>query len=134
MVADFKEKRNRGFSWNKLLLQAAGILFLLTTLFLILSDYRIYQKKKDLAWQVDSYQKQIEAIKKSSQDLKNKIANSDNIDYLEKLAYEQLDRQKPGEKQVIFITPPKKPVEAPQPQNFWTSWLAGAWNWIKNRF
>jgi cell division protein FtsB len=134
MIADFSKKRNREFSGRKLLLQAAGILFLLTSLFLIFADYKIYQKKKDLALQVESYQKQIEAIKKSNQDLKDKIANSDNIDYLEKLAYEQLDRQKPGEKQVIFITPQEKPKEEARPESFWTSWFSQTWSWIKNRF
>lgn len=134
MIADFSKKRNREFSGKKFLWKAAGILFVLIALFLIFTDYKMYQRKKDLALQVESYQKQIDAIKKSSQDLKDKIANSDNIDYLEKLAYEQLDRQKPGEKQVIFITPQEKPKEEARPESFWTSWFSGIWSWIKNRF
>ena len=134
MVANFAKKWNREFFNTQLLFKAVGIIFIIIIVVLIILDFRIYQKKKGLASQISSYQKQIEDIKKSSQTLKDEIANSDNADYLEKLAYEQLGQQKPGEKEFIFINPPEKSQEKIlPPENFWSSLdarVSQSWNWL----
>jgi cell division protein FtsB len=135
---DFNKKANREFFNNKLLFKTVGILFIAGILVLILADFKIYQKKKELALEVAAYQKQIADIKNSNQTLKDEIANQDNKDYLEKIAYEQ-GMVKAGEKEIIYYkVSPEKPKEAAKPQNFWdvkvwTGWLSGAWNWIKSR-
>ena len=139
MVADFNKKQKTSLPSNKIAFQAAGVIFLIIIVALFVADIKIYQKKKELALQIENYKKQIEDIKKSSQTLKDEIANSNNQDYIEKIAYEQLGEQKPGENEVIFITPPKKADVAVQPENFWSTkawsaWFSGAWQWIKNRF
>lgn len=134
MVADFEKRGNREFFNDKLLFKAVGIAFLLIIAFLIFEDIKIYQKKRELTAQISAYQKQIAEIKKSSENIKDEIANSDNIDYLEKLAYEQLNEQKPGEKEIVFITPEEKQKQNPAPKSFWdnlTGWLSQSWNWIK---
>ena len=137
---DFHKKANREFFNNKLLFKTVGIIFLAVISILAIGDFKIYQKKQELASQINNYQKQIEDIKKSSQNLKDEIANSDNVDYLEKIAYEQLGEQKPGEKEVIFITPQEKTktISNTKPQNFWDirlwpGWLANEFNWIKSK-
>ena len=87
--------------------------------------------------QVENFEKQIEDMEKSSQTLKNEIANADNIDYLEKIAYEQLGQQKPGEKEIIFIMPEEKIQTLEEKQGFWnnfSSWLSSVREWIKNIF
>jgi cell division protein FtsB len=138
MVANFAKKWNRDFFNTQLLFKVVGIIFIVIIVVLIILDFRIYQKKKGLASQISSYQKQIEDIKKSSQTLKEEITNSDNTDYLEKLAYEQLGQQKPGEKEFIFINPPEKtsPKVAPA-ESFWsvfTAIISQSWNWLKSKF
>ena len=136
MVADFNKKANREFFNQNLLFKAVAVIFLIVVVVLIVSDVRIYQKKKQLMAQISNYQKQIADIKKSSQTLKNEIANADDKDYLEKLAYEQLGRQKPGEKEVIFIAPKETPKPAAISQNFWENfagWLSQSWGWIKSK-
>jgi len=137
MVADFNKKQKGDFFNEKLLLKTAGIVFLAVIGFLIFKDYKIYQKKQELSAQITSYQKQIEDLKRNSQTLKEQIANSENTDYLEKVAYEELGVQKPGEKQVIFIAPKNKPAALHKSEDFlqsWTAWFSGAWQWIKNKF
>jgi len=139
MVADFSRKKKSDFFNKNLLAKTMGVVFLIVSVFLIFSDVRIYQKKKELSSQVAYYQKRIEEIKKSSQALKDEIANSSNKDYLEKLAYEQLGEQKPGEKEIIFITPMQTPKPAAEVKSFWDikSWpnrLSEAWQWIKSKF
>lgn len=137
MVSDFDKKENRGFFNKKFLLKTVGIMFLIAIFFLIVADVKIYQKKQQLISQINNYKKQIEDIKKSSQTLEDEIANSNNQDYLEKLAYEQLGEQKPGEKEVIFVMPEEKLKQDATPQSFWNNFssrLSGAWNWIKSIF
>ena len=128
---DFDKKGNRDFFTKKLLFKTLGVLFLAGILFLVVEDVKIYQKKKQLSAQVENYEKQIESIKKSSQTLKDEIANSDNVDYLEKLGYEQLDQTRPGETEYMFINPPGKAKDASNTEN---SWFGNVWQWIKNRF
>jgi len=139
MVADFAKKQKGQFFSNKALFKTFGIIFLLVIFALLVADFKIYQKKKELLSQISAYQKQIEDIEKSSQTLKDEITNADNPDYLEKIAYEQLGQQKPGEKQIIFVMPEDKPKEAPKQQNFWdikswTGWLTNGFDWLKSKF
>ena len=139
MVADFAKKQKGKFFNNQFLFKISGILFLVIIFSLLLTDFRIYQKKRELVSQISIYKKQIEDIKKSSQTLKDEIANADNVDYLERIAYEQLGQQKPGEQEVIFIMPEGKAGEAPKQQNFWDIklWLGKlgqSWSWLKSNF
>lgn len=140
MVADFNKKRNREFFNNKLLFKTVGVLFLIGILVLILADFKIYQKKRALTAQINTYQKQIETLEKSSQTLKDEIANSDNTDYLEKIAYEQLGQARSGETVYSFISSSEKPkTSQPPSQNFWdvklwSGWLANSFNWLKSQF
>jgi len=129
MVADFNKKQKREFFTEELLFKTLGIAFLILVAFLIFWDYKIYNKKRELTAQVESYKKQIKDIENSSQTLKEQIANSDNKDYLEKIAYEQLGQQKPGEKEVIFIAPEKKAPAIIKQQNFWSNFSA----WLKSK-
>ena len=137
MVSNFSKNGNKDFFNRELLFKTIGVALLLIVLFFIFQDYKIYQKKRLLTAQINNYKRQIEEIKKSSQNLKEEIANADNIDYLEKLAYEQLNEQRPGEKEVIFIAPQQKEEQPVEEQNFWSNfsgWLSGSLNWIKNKF
>jgi cell division protein FtsB len=125
MVANYK---------NKAIFKAAGIAFLVVIGMLMLADFRMYQKKRELVLQVENYKKRIEDVKESNKKLKNEIENSDNTDYLEKIAYEQLGQQRPGEKQIIFIEPEKKVEDKVQNNASWTGWLSGFMDWIKSKF
>lgn len=136
---DFQKKANREFFNSQLLFKTVGVIFLLIIFILVVSDFKIYQKKRELTAQITIYQKQIADIKKSSQNLKDEITNSDNPDYLEKIAYEQLGEQKPGETEYIFVQSPKKADTVSSPQNFWSAkswfgWIPDTINWIKTKF
>ena len=138
MIADFNKKQKMANSENKIAFQIAGVLFIIIIITLAIGNLKMYQRKKDLISQIDSYKKQIEEIEKSSKDLKNSITNSDNQDYIEKIAYEQLGEQKPGEKEVIFVAPQKKTEVSPASQNFWDfkywfGWISQPWAWIKSK-
>ncbi len=116
----------------------AGIVFLIVAAALIFVDFKIYQKKTAYLSQIDYYQKQIQEIEAENEKLKQGIENSDDINYIEKVAREELDMQKPGEKVVGFVMPEQK-TQAQAPKDFWISnflgsWLSGVWQWLKNKF
>ena len=136
---DLRKKGKRSFFNKDLLYKTVGIIFILGILVLAVGDMRIYQKKQELTDQVSLYQKKIEDIKKSSQALKDEIANSNNVDYLEKLGYEQFDRTRPGETEYMFVGAIKKIQDVPKTNNQWSikymsGWFVNAWQWIKSKF
>lgn len=134
MIANLFKKKKREFSKNHFFIKIGGILLLIVVAGLLFADFKIYQKKKELLSQVLTYENQIAQIKKRNEALKEGIANSSNSDYIEKVAREELDMQKPGEKVVGFIMPKQKPEQAQTKDNSWLGWLSGAWGWIKSKF
>jgi cell division protein FtsB len=133
MIAGFNKKQKSEFFGGKLMFQIAGVFLLIIVVALVFANLKMFQKKQGLDSQIITYQKKIEDIKKSSETLKKEIANSDNVDYLEKLAYEQ-GMTKTGEKEVIFITPKEKTEAVAKDKNTWPDWLKQSWNWIKSKF
>lgn len=136
---DFSKKQKSSPFGNKIFLKIAGVLFLIAAAVLIFADFKLNQKKKELLGQIASYKSQIEAIEKRNMELKEGVARADDPNYIEKVAREELDMQKEGEKVVAFVMPEKKPVEEKPQQNFWSSnflpgWLSQSWNWIKSKF
>jgi len=136
MVANFNKKQKEEVSAKNVAFQMAGVLFLIIIVVLIFSDIKMYQKKRELVLQINNYKKQIEDIKKSSQTIRANIENQNNTDYIEKIAYEQLGEQKPGEQEVIFVAPQNKDLASKKPIGFWnnfTNWFAGFFSWIKSK-
>lgn len=139
---DFNRKQKSNFFSNKLLLKAGGVLFLIIAVVLIYADFKIYQKKQELTAQLNNYKKQIEEIQKRNETLKDEIINSDNPEYIEKIARDQENLQKPGEKVVSFIMPGQQENQenkSEKKENFWSrtswlGWLSQPWNWIKSKF
>jgi cell division protein FtsB len=134
MVSDFNKKRNREFSKNQFLFQLGVVLFLAVAVVLVIVNVKIYNRKKDLQAQVAFYESQVAEIETNIQSLKKDIDNSDNPDYLEKIAYEQLGKQKPGEQSIIFIEPEEKIEEKIEETIFLPAWISGVFNWIKEKF
>jgi cell division protein FtsB len=135
MVSDFTKKRNKEGFKTSFMFQIGCVLFVAIIVFLFIINLRMYEKRKKLASQVNFYESQIENIEKDIQNIKKDIDNADDIDYLEKIAYEQLGKQKPGEQSIIFITPEQEEKEINEQHNFlMPAWLSNAWSWIKSKF
>jgi len=139
MVANFNKKANSEFFNNELLFKTVGVIFLVIIVVLIVADFKMHQRKKELALQVINFQKQIDSIEKNSQTLKEEIANFDNKDYLEKIGYEQFDQARQGETVYVFVKPQEKTETVTDKKSIWdikilSGWLTNAWGWIKNKF
>ena len=101
MIADFKKKQNS--LQGRFLLLLGGVIVLLIIILLIIANIKIYQKRRQLISRIQTLENKIQEVKEKNYDLKEGISNSDNDEYTERVAREELDLQKPGEKVFSFI-------------------------------
>ena len=104
MVSNFKKNKRRSadkHGWRVL----GGMLIVGIVIFLVIANINIYHKKKEFTAQVVVLQKQIKEIENRNNNLKEGIENNDNQQYIEKVAREELNLQKPGEQAVSFVMP-----------------------------
>ena len=131
MIADFRRKGKNEVSQKKILLQVGCLVAGVALVILIIADIKIYNDKKIMIAKINAYQNQIADIQKSSDHLQQEIANANNKDYLEKMAYEQLNQQRPGEKEFIFVSAPDKTSPKNNSSTGLFGWIANVWNWLK---
>ncbi|MBI2053885.1 MAG: septum formation initiator family protein [Candidatus Staskawiczbacteria bacterium] len=132
MVSHFTKKQ-KGKTIKNGLFQAISIFLAVILVFLVFADIKIYKNKKKLNSQLKEYQRQIEEIKKSNEEMEEGIAMADDREYIEKIAREEFSMQQPGEKVVAFLTPERE--EEPQPpdndnfwnRNFFLKWVNNMW-------
>lgn len=87
-------------------------------------DWGLHQKQEELHQNSERYQQQVKELEASNADLKDKIANYENPEYIEKVAREEANMAKPGERVVSFIAAPDAQSTANQQakplwQRFW---------------
>jgi len=132
---DFKKKQKGELDLKHFFIRAGAIFIICLMAFIIIADVKIYQRRKGLEVEVSKYEQQIAQLKERNTKLEEEIGNSDNPDYIEKIAREEQDMQKPGENVVSFIMPKTQEQET-SAQNFWDtknwfSWISG---WFKKIF
>ena len=127
MLSNFNKKQ-KGEFWNKdFLWKVVGFLLLGISVWFVFKDIKMYFEKKDFSAQLKSYERQIAEIKKNNETLKERIENSDNPDYIEKVARDEVNLQKPGEKVVSFVESEEKENMIEEPQKS-ENWLVSLWN------
>lgn len=137
MIANFKKKQKVGIFDNSFFALGLKVFFVVLILFILIADIKVYREKKKLDMQIERYKEEIQQALEKNNKLEEQIAKSDDKEYIEKIAREELDFQIQGEKVVTFITPEEKVKEEIQNNNFlnsWTGWLNGFWQWIKSAF
>ena len=90
---------------------------------------RISEKKRELNKQIFSLENQVIDIEKSNKNLEKGIAQSTDDNYMEKVAREELDMQKAGEKVVSFVFSKQETIQSEE-QNIskkWFSWIGDTW-------
>ncbi|HQK64109.1 MAG TPA: septum formation initiator family protein [Candidatus Staskawiczbacteria bacterium] len=133
---DFKKKQKSEFVLKAFFIRVGAFLLFAFAGILIISDIKIYIQGQNLKQEVVKYENQLAQMKEQNKKLEEKIANSDNPDYIEKVAREEQDMQKEGETAVSFVFPdngnPKDPAQTSEFENL--GWLASFTNWIKGLF
>ena len=101
-------KKNKNTLGKKFLIGGVGILLLLGSCFLVWENIKFFQKEKDLSIIINGYSDQINKLQNSNQDLKEKIGNYQDPNYIEKIAREEENMKKEGENVVSFVVPQGK--------------------------
>jgi|SRR3989344_2291391 len=133
MVTDFKKKK-KGSLGQRLLVYGSGVVILAVLVSLIVANIKINKKRQEFTTQISSLKQQIEDVKSQNNNLQEGISKKDDSQYIEKVAREELDLQKEGEKVVSFVMPKTEgPETAATNQNPVQSWLGNLWNWIRGK-
>lgn len=83
-------------------LKAGGFLLILLLILLIFGNWKISQARKKISLKVQEMSKGLQKIEQDKESLQVKILQSDNYNYLEKIAREELNLKKAGESVVAF--------------------------------
>ena len=104
-----RKKRQRRRQW-----EIGTSLFFLLFLVALLGkmNWQAWQKGRESTKRLKNLETQVQVLEKQKQNLQEKIQEVNRPDYLEKVGREELNLQKPGEKAIAFIAPPKKSLPA----------------------
>ena len=118
MIHNFR-KNKKASRFSSILLKL-GIVFICCLILLTaFANIKIYYKRKQLLAQVSNLENKISQIKNQNAGLELQIEKSGDVQYVEKVAREELGLQKPGEKAYSFINENEpKPVEEKKDNNF----------------
>jgi len=107
-IRKFKKRRAR----QTILFSALLILlFFLAIGFLIISNWRINQRRSGLISQIRNLQEEIQVLEKKNQELKAGISQASSQSHLEEVARESLGLKKPGEEVTVILPPPEEEKE-----------------------
>ncbi len=124
MVTNFKKKKQVN-PVKTLWITIGGVALAVIAIVLIIANIRLYHTRQELNSQIKTLQNKVGEIKQQNDRLSQGIQNANDSQYIEKVAREELDLQKPGEKVVSFINPPAVPQQGDvNSKNVLESWLA----------
>jgi len=96
-----------------------GIFLLGLISFLVISNLRISQKRKEMISQIESLKKEIQLLEEKNAQLRAGINQTKNEIYWEERAREQ-GYKKPGEEQIVVLPPEEKnQIISEEKKNFW---------------
>ena len=127
MIANFRRFKKRKKSSKNLFFPAlisAALIFIAG--FLIVSNFRLSQRRKELNIRWESFKKEIEKLNQEEQVLQSKIDQTKNPDFLEKIAREQFNLREQGEKVAVIVFPILEKLEekgSEEEKNLWQKFL-----------
>ena len=90
---------------------------------LIIGNFKIKQKREFLYQKAESLKKEKEQLLQEKKTLQKRISQAQNPDFLEKIAREDLNLKKIGEKVVAFpILEKEEKEEGSEKQSLWQKW------------
>ena len=130
MLSNFRRKQ-KSTNPHPLLLKVGVVLILCICIVLIFINIRMFQKRSRLKHQVADLEAKIHDLKTSNTNLQEGISKSDDANYIEKVAREELDLQKPGEKVISFVKAPVQEEPSLEQKSIWQAWLGWVGDWFK---
>ena len=123
MIAKRRKKKK---SLQGIFFSILVIFFVLSiTALLVVSNFKIRERRKELISQIETLEKEIQNLEKKNQEMKTGILESQTQDYLEKEARERLGLKKPGEEVVAIkkIQSEEEKKEQKEEKSLWQKFL-----------
>ena len=114
---------------EKIFLISFSFFFLIVAGFLIFSNWKISQRKKEMLERIQSLRQDIESLNLKKQNLEQGILESEDEGYLE-ARMRGFGYQKPGETAVVIKKDQQAGPEEVSSQNLWQKFMGG----VKNLF
>src|SRR6185436_15913020 len=107
MATDFQKKKKSGYL-HYIAIAGAAMAVLVLGIMLVIANINIYHRKQQLDARIQSLKAEITDLQKENTGIQQGIDNATNSAYVEQVAREQLDLQKPGETVVSFVQTPSE--------------------------
>ncbi len=122
MIAKYKKNKKESQSsvFFSILL---GIIILIVIGFLVISNFKINQKKAELTSQIETLREEVRILEERRQILEARIFQAGKEEYLEWEARERFNLKKPGEG-VVIILPPEEKNDVIKEKEKERAWLA----------
>lgn len=112
-----KVKKSNHFQRILFSILLVGVILVIIS-FLLISNWRISQKRKKLISEIDRLTQEIQLLEKRNQELSAGISQVSDKDYLEKVAREQFLLKKEGEEVAVILQPKEEKIPEKE-KNFW---------------
>ena len=140
MIASFKKKQKSRINPDSFFSSPfVKVFFLIIIASLIFINIRTYKDKRKFDSQIANFEEKIQELQKKNNALEQSIARTNDKDYIEKIAREELDLQMQNEKVISFITP--KPQQEKMNTNgsflnpkTWLGWFSSSWRWVSGNW
>lgn len=137
MITRFGRTKKGKFVKANVFLIFVAIVLLVAVAYLVFYNIKINRMKEKVDYQIQTLEQQIKDLNDKNESLQQGIEHSDDQEYIEKVAREELSLKKEGEKVVGFIMPPgeENGVEQNnrwQPKNWWSN-IKNLWSWILSK-
>ncbi len=114
MITKRRKKKNR--NWDEILSIALLLILNLTIIsFLIVGNWKLYQKRTSLKKDVIDLKKEVALLKERNAQLKKLFFEASQKEYLEKIIREKGLYKKPGEEVVVIMKEEEEEEETPPP-------------------
>ncbi len=122
--ARFAREARRGSWQNIFFFILLGSLILTVIGFLVVSNFRINQRRAELSSRIEGLKKEIQALEEKREALQARVSQSGEEGYLEKEARESFNLKKPGEEVVKILPLEEKKEKSGEEKQWWNpfSW------------
>ncbi|MBI2042587.1 MAG: septum formation initiator family protein [Candidatus Nealsonbacteria bacterium] len=118
MIAKYK-KNQREDRQQLIFSISLGLALAVVVGFLVVSNFRINQKRDELDAQRDYLQRQLQILEEKRDQVQAQISEAAKEDYLETEARERFNLKKPGEEVVAVLPSVDQPVQTEEQRQWW---------------
>jgi len=111
MIQRIRKFRKRGSQKTIFFSILFILLFFSLVGFLIISNWRINQRRSELISQISILEKEIKALEEKNKELKAGISEASSEAHLEEVARENLGLKRKGEEVAVILPPPEREEE-----------------------